>query len=365
MKIQDRVIRAARALLVNQETADADIAVQQALDEKVADRETNSLITAEVEQRIRETATNSLGGYGALQPYLDDPEIEEVWVNQPDELFYVRDGRVQKVSLQLSTEQIRTISFALLKDSGRRVDRVTPFADAALPDGSRLHIVVPDITAKHWSINLRKFPNKILGLSDLVKRKSLTVKQAKFLAEAVIDGKNILVSGATQAGKTTLLCALIAELPQTTRLVTCEETFEIRSELQDRVSMQTRQPNLEGQGEIPLRRLVKEALRMRPDRLVIGEVREAESFDLLIAMNSGLPGICTIHANSAQNALTKLCTLPLLAGPNITSDFVSATVIDCIDLIVHLENGPHGRRVKEICRVQSIDGTPRALEVRP
>jgi len=175
-----------------------------------------------------------------------------------------------------------------------------------------------------------------------------------------------LVSGATQAGKTTMLCALLDEVSQRERIITVEETFEIRTRATDWVAMQTRAPNLEGVGEINLRRLVKEALRMRPGRIVVGEVREAESFDLLIALNSGLPGLCTIHANSASDAVAKLCTLPLLAGANISSSFVNPTVASCIDLVVHCRMLPSGKRVvQEIVSVQ-WDGKKISLgEVQP
>jgi pilus assembly protein CpaF len=172
-----------------------------------------------------------------------------------------------------------------------------------------------------------------------------------------------LVSGATQAGKTTMLCALIAETNPAKRLVTVEETFEIRAVNFDWVALQTRQANLEGRGEVTLRRLVKESLRMRPELLIVGEVREAESLDMLIALNSGLPGLCTIHANSAAEAVQKLCTLPLLAGSNISADFVKATVGACIDIVVHCEMQADGKRkVREIAAV-SFDSAKQSVAV--
>ena len=312
-----------------------------------------------------ESATTAQGmleltGLGVLQPFLDDASIEEIWFNRPDELFLARAEGVTRHAVPLSAETIRTLIFRMLRATGRRVDRSLPFVDAALPDGSRLHVVIPDITASNWSVNIRKFPAKSYSLADLVRFGSVTQAQAVYLSEAVRKGENILISGATHSGKTTVLCALLTELATDTRLVTCEETFEIRTHLHDWVAMQTRQPNLEGIGEIPLRRLVKEALRMRPGRLVIGEVREAESLDLLIAMNSGVPGLCTIHANDAAAALTKIRTLPLLAGPNISSEFVSATVAQSIDLIVHCTNGQEqGRRIGTIARVHTdASGAP-------
>src|SRR4051812_5911773 len=172
--------------------------------------------------------------------------------------------------------------------------------DASLPDGSRLHVVIPDITRSHWAVNIRKFVARASRLEHLVELGSLSPQAASFLAAAVASGLNILVSGATQAGKTTLLNCLAASIGSRERVVTVEEIFELRLPLRDVVALQCRQPNLEGTGEIPLRRLVKEALRMRPDRLIVGEVREAESLDMLIALNSGLPGnmSSTIHVYS-------------------------------------------------------------------
>jgi pilus assembly protein CpaF len=233
----------------------------------------------------------------------------------------------------------------MLRSTGRRLDRSTPFVDASLADGSRLHVVIPDITKSNWSINVRKFPERIIDLQELVASKTLTIEQQTTLVNAVRDGKNILVSGATQSGKTTLLCALLNEISSNQRIISVEETFELKIMKPDWVAMQTRQANLEGIGEVTLRRLIKEALRMRPNRLIVGEVREAESLDLLIALNSGLPGACTIHANSARDAILKLCTLPLLAGQNISSDFVNPTVGNAIDLVVHCTLNADGTRV--------------------
>jgi pilus assembly protein CpaF len=181
---------------------------------------------------------------------------------------------------------------------------------------------------------------------------SITVQASRFLEASMAAGLNVIVAGGTQAGKTTLLNSLAASIPGRERVITCEEVFELRLPLPDVVPMQTRQPNLEGTGEIPLRRLVKEALRMRPDRIIVGEVRQEECLDLLIALNSGLPGMCSIHANSAREAIVKLCTLPLLAGENVGHAFVVPTVASCVDLVVHVAKDASGhRRVREIVAV--------------
>jgi pilus assembly protein CpaF len=310
------------------------------------------------ELELRQSAENHLFGFGKLQPLLDDPEIEEIWINGPTEVFVAKSGKTIKVQLDLEAGEISGLVERMLRPTGRRLDRSSPFVDASLPDGSRLHVVIPDITSRHWSVNIRKFPQRILSMDDLVALGSMSADVAAFLVEKLRAGANILVSGATQAGKTTLLCALIASLDASERIVTVEETFEIRSNNSDWVAMQTRQPNLEGKGEISLRRLIKESLRMRPSRLIVGEVREAEALDLLIALNSGLPGLCTVHANSTLDALLKISTLPLLAGNNISMDFIRPTVAACIDYVVHCSlNSDGNRKVSEIRAVTGFDGS--------
>lgn len=295
---------------------------------------------------------DDLTGFGPLQRFLDDPEVEEIWINSPDKVFISRDGTSELTTLVLSDTDVYELIEKMLRTSGRRVDLSQPFVDASLPDGSRLHVVLPDITRRHPSVNIRKFIKKTRSLDDLVRTGSLTSSAARFLDAAVKAGANIVVSGATQAGKTTMLNALAGSIPARERVISCEEVFELAIPTRDWVPMQCRQASLEGTGEVTLRDLVKEALRMRPTRIVVGEVRQAESFDLLIALNSGLPGMGTIHANSARTAVTKLCTLPLLAGPNIGSEFVTPTVAAALDLVVHLAlNADGSRRIVEIAAV--------------
>lgn len=300
---------------------------------------------------------DEVSGFGALQKYLDDPEVEEIWINAPQGVFISRRGISELTPTLLTADEVSDLIERMLRTSGRRVDLSSPFVDATLPDGSRLHVVLPDITRAHPAVNIRKFITRTRSLRDLVANGTLSEKAAIFLDAAVIAGANIVVSGATQAGKTTMLNALTGSIPARERVITCEEVFELAVPARDWVAMQCRQPSLEGTGEITLRQLVKEALRMRPSRLIVGEVREAECFDLLVAMNSGLPGLGSIHANSARSAVTKLCTLPLLAGPNIGSTFVTPTVAGSIDLIVHLRLDRDGQR-----RVEEIAAIPGGLE---
>lgn len=298
-----------------------------------------------------------VAGYGPLQAYLDDPTVEELWINAPDRVFVARGGVAERTPLTLTDTAVRDLVERMLQSSGRRVDLSQPFVDASLPDGSRLHVVIPDITRRHWAVNIRKFLPAFRDLGRLVAAGSLDPAAAGLLRDAMVGGRSVLVSGATHAGKTTLLGALIASCPPEQRIVTVEETFELAVAAPDIVSLQGRQPSLEGTGEVTLRRLVKEALRMRPDRLVVGEVRDAEALDLLLALNTGVPGAATIHANSAREALGKLAALPLLAGRNIDSAFVQPAVAASVDLVAHCERDATGaRRVVEIVAPTGVEG---------
>lgn len=283
-------------------------------------------------------------GFGVLQPYLDDPSVEEIWINAPDRIFVARAGLSERLDLEIGPEAVRGLVERMLRPTGRRIDVSQPFVDASLPDGSRLHVAIPDITRTHWSVNIRKFAASIRTLDHLVQAGALSGEAAEYLTDCVTQGNSILVSGATQAGKTTFLNALLDAVPARERIVTVEETFELSLHRDDVVGLQCRGPSLEGTGEVTLRRLVKEALRMRPDRIVVGEVRGAEALDLLIALNSGLPGMCSIHAKSAEQALVKLSTLPLLEGRNVDASFVLPTVAGTIDVVVHLERSVTGHR---------------------
>jgi pilus assembly protein CpaF len=330
--------------------------VRRLVEDAVADYDERSLSgqlppLADVADTVRQVL-DEVAGFGPLQAYLDDSEVEEVWVNEPGKVFVARAGVHELTTTILTAQDVRDLVERMLKSSGRRVDLSTPFVDAMLPDGSRLHVVIPDITREHWALNVRKFTVRASCLEDLVALDTVTPQAARFLEASVAAGLNILVSGGTQAGKTTLLNCLTAAIPPRERVITCEEVFELKVPLRDVVAMQCRQPSLEGTGEVPLRRLVKEALRMRPNRIVVGEVRQAESLDLLIALNSGMPGMASVHANSAREALTKLCTLPLLAGENVSSRFVVPTVASSIDLVVQIGTDGDGvRRVREVVAV--------------
>jgi pilus assembly protein CpaF len=293
-----------------------------------------------------------VSGFGPLQRFLDDPEVEEIWVNDPSRVFVARNGRHELTNVILSRTEVQELVERMLKSSGRRVDLSQPFVDAMLPAGHRLHVVLEGISREFAAVNIRKFVLKAARLSDLVRLGSLPTGAARFLEAAVLAGQNIVVAGGTQTGKTTMLNCLAAAIPGGDRIISAEEVFELRFSHPDWVAMQTRQAGLEGTGEVTLRDLVRETLRMRPTRIIVGEVRAAECLDLLLALNAGLPGLATLHANSAREALVKLCTLPLLAGENISARFVVPTVASSVDLVVHLGIDVDGvRRVNEIVAV--------------
>ena len=301
-----------------------------------------------------------------IENLLQDSSIEEIWVNSPSKIFVSRNGVSQRLDLEVKSEEISLWVERMMLNSNRRLDMSQPFVDATLKDGSRLHVVIPDIVQEHWSVNVRKHMQQIGSIADLVNLKVLKSEAAQYLSDAVKNGQSIIVSGGTGAGKTTFLNCLLNETATNERVITCEEVFEISVKNQDWVAMQTRPASIEGVGEITLRNLIKEALRMRPERLVLGEVRQAECFDLLLALNSGHPGMATIHANSSEEAVLKLCTLPLLAGSNVTSSFVVPMVANAVDLIVHIKKFSDGtRKVASISKLSGkvFDSLPEAIRI--
>ncbi|HET8614353.1 MAG TPA: ATPase, T2SS/T4P/T4SS family [Actinomycetales bacterium] len=336
-------------------------AARALVDKVVADYDERSLrggLPAIHDRRdVAQVVWDTVAGFGPLQRFLDDPDVEEIWINEPGKVFVARHGVPELTTTILTHDEVRDLVERMLKISGRRVDLSSPFVDATLPDGSRLHVVIPDVTRDAWAVNVRKFVVKASRLEDLVRLGTLPGPAARFLEASVVAGLNILVSGGTQAGKTTLLNCLAGAVPNHERIVTCEEVFELQIRARDVVAMQCRQPSLEGTGEITLRRLVKESLRMRPSRIVVGEVRQEESLDMLLALNSGLPGMGTVHANSAREALVKMCTLPLLAGDNVSARFVVPTVASSIDLVVQVALEADGRR-----RVREVVAVPGRVE---
>ena len=290
--------------------------------------------------------------YGYLADLLEDPTVEEIIVIGGERTFVVRDGVKELVNDVVSTADVRRIADQLLAGTGRRVDLASPIVSAQLPNGSRVHITGPPVThPDRMNIQIRKFVVSAADLDDLVGRDAMSSSAASTLRRAITEDRTILVAGAPGAGKTTLVNCLLREVSPSLRVVTCEEVFEIEVDLPDMTQMQTRDVGLDGGAEISLRDLVREALRQRPDRIVVGEVRGAEALDLLMALNAGCSGLATIHANSGRDALEKLVSYGVLAGDNVAIDFLRRTVASVIDLVVFLKRSASHRHVAEILRV--------------
>jgi pilus assembly protein CpaF len=344
--------------ITRERALDEGLSLSSAISGVLDDRVERGLVAENQESLIRNELHRNLSGFAFLQPYLDDADIEEVWINRPGEIWVAKNGEHQRLEVEFTSEELQTQLERLIRASGRRLDRTTPFVDAQLGNGYRLHAVIPDITREHASLNIRKFSKSVIKLDDLVSGDVLTRWQSEYLQQELNRGANVLISGATQAGKTTLLSALISSLKTSERVVSVEDTFELRCLLPDWVALQTRPASSEGRNEIDLRRLVRETLRMRPTRLVVGEVRGAEALDMLIAMNSGIPGLCTLHANSTEEAVTKIQTLPLRAGGNISSEFLTSVIKSSLNLFVHCERTSSGQR-----KIASIMKLSSALEL--
>ena len=302
-----------------------DPAAVRALIERAIDRHVPDLLPA-ARAQIEADLMDDICGLGPLQVLMDDPSVEEIWINAASRVFVARGGVAELTSLILTDEDVRALVERMLHHSGRRLDLSSPFVDAMLAGGERLHVVIPPVTGSSWSVNIRKHIQRARTLEDLVAVEMVAAPMRDFLSAAVSCGLSVLVSGGTQAGKTTLLRALAGELPRSRRVISCEEVFELGLANWDHVAMQTRPAGAEGTGEITLRDLVRESLRMRPEYLIVGEVRGPEALDLLVALNAGVPGMATVHANSAREALDKLSILPLLAGENVTTAFVTPTL---------------------------------------
>ena len=294
---------------------------------------------------------------GFLEPLLADEDVEEIIVLGGQRTFVVKGGHKELVLDAVDSRTVRRIADQLLAGTGRRLDLSSPIVSAQLADGSRVHITGPPVThPDRLNIQIRKFVPSVDRVEALVETGTLSEGAASLLTEAVRSNKTVLVAGAPGAGKTTLVNCLLAHMPPEQRLVTCEEVFEVRTDHPDVTQMQTREAGLDGGGSIDLRRLVREALRQRPDRIVVGEVRGAEALDLLLALNAGCSGLATLHANSAADALEKLVGYCVLAGENISTRFVRSSLASVVDLVVFIRRHPDRRVVEEIASVRSSRG---------
>lgn len=342
--------------------------VRAIIDAEVAAHErravtTNSPLLLDPEA-IRRRLFDSVFGLGVLQPLMADPRVEEIIVNGPQRVFTIRDGHKQQVhGLYFENDdELRQLVKRIVSSAGRRLDEASPMVDVRLRDGSRLNAIISPASTRWTSITIRKFVLRAQSLDQLVQLGALSTAAAEFLDAAVQAGLNILVSGPTGSGKTTLLNALGASIVGLEeRVITVEEVPELVLDrrLPDCVALQVRGKNVEGVGEITIRDLVRNALRMRPTRIIVGEVRGAEALDMLLAMNTGHEGsLTTIHGNSPRDALDRLATLAMMAGERLGSDELVRMVSRTIELVVQLRVTARtgDRRVESIFEVTGVDG---------
>ena len=298
---------------------------------------------------LRETV-----GLGPLEELLADDEVEEVMVNGHETVYVERRGRIERSEVRFDSEQaLRDAIERILAPVGRRVDELSPMADARLADGSRVNVVIPPLAVDGPALSVRRFTAARPGPDELVASGTLTEELRDLLAEAVSGRRSILVSGGTGSGKTTLLNALSAWIDAGERVVTIEDAAELRLRQPHVVRLESRPASVEGRGEVTIRDLLRNALRMRPDRIVIGEVRGAEALDLLTALNTGHDGaLSTVHANSPEDALRRVETLALMAGVGLPHEAIREQLARGVDLVVHMARGPAGaRHVTEVAEV--------------
>ncbi len=298
-------------------------------------------------------------GFGPIQPLLDDDSVTEIMVNGPNRVYAERGGKLVRVNIKFQdNNHVQRIIERILAPLGRRVDESSPMVDARLPDGSRVNAVIPPLAIDGPSITIRKFSKAPLTVEDLIRFGSFTEEFAQFIEAAVISRLNIIVSGGTGSGKTTLLNVLSSFIPSDDRIITIEDSAELQLRQEHVVRLETRPPNIEGRGEVSIRDLVINSLRMRPDRLVIGECRGGEALDMLQAMNTGHDGsMSTAHSNSPRDTLTRLETMVLMAGMELPLRAIRQQIASAVDIIVHVERMRDGsRRVVYCTEVVGMEG---------
>jgi pilus assembly protein CpaF len=344
-------------LFKSQTTEDLSERVTRAVTEQlVLDR---TPLTREERRKIIREISDDILGYGPLEPFLRDDSVTEIMVNRADRIYVERLGKIERTGAAFADNaHLLRIIDKIVSQIGRRVDESSPMVDARLPDGSRVNAIIPPLSLKGPTLTIRKFSRDPYTINDLISFGTITPKAAQFLAACVKGKLNILISGGTGTGKTTTLNAMSAFVPGDERIVTIEDAAELQLQQEHVITLESRPPNIEGQGEIRIRELVRNALRMRPDRIIVGEVRGAETLDMLQAMNTGHEGsLTTIHANSPRDALSRLETLVMTAGVELPLRAIREQISSAFDLLVQITRLVDGSRrithVTEVLRMES------------
>jgi pilus assembly protein CpaF len=346
--------RRAEAAAGNSDPLPLSAAVEELVDADAA------ILEPATRARLRELILREAVGLGPLEELLADPAVEEVMVNGHDRIYVERGGRIERADVRFGSEQaLRDAIERILTPLGRRVDELSPMADARLEDGSRVHVVIPPLAVDGPSMSIRRFSAMRPGPRELVELGTITAELHDQLAAAVAARRSILVSGGTGSGKTTLLNALSAFIDQGERVITIEDAAELQLRQPHVVRLESRPANVEGRGRVTIRELLRGALRMRPDRIVIGEVRGGEALDLLMALNTGHEGaLSTVHANSPEDALRRIETLALMAGVGLPHEAIREQLGRGLDLVIHLARLSDGsRRVVEVAEVVRTAGS--------
>lgn len=343
--------------LFDPDTADLEQQVRKTLQAVLVQQETP--LTSADRTRIAQEIADEILGYGPLEPFLRDPEITEIMVNGPDQIYVEREGRLHPVAGHFTDDgHLRRTIEKIVARVGRRVDESSPMVDARLPDGSRVNAVIPPVAIDGSTLTIRKFSADPFTADDLITFGTMSRQVADFLAGCVRGRLNILVSGGTGSGKTTTLNVLSSSIPADERIITIEDAAELQLHQDHVLRMEYRPPNIEGRGEISIRDLVRNSLRMRPDRIVVGEVRDAAALDMLQAMNTGHDGsITTVHSNAPRDALLRLETMVLMAGFDLPVRAIREQISSAIDMIVHQARMRDGsRKITHITEVAGMEG---------
>ena len=331
--------------------------IEEALEEIYQQSELN--LEKELKESIFVEVLDEVQGYGPIQSLLKDPTITEVMVNGPKQIYIERGGKLEKTNITFEdNDHVIKIIEKIVAPLGRRIDKDTPTVDARLPDGSRVNAVVPPVAIDGPSITIRKFAEEKLTIDDLIKFGSITQTAANFMELCVLGHLNVIISGGTGAGKTTLLNILSGFIPKTERIVTIEDSAELQLHQEHVVRLETKPPDIEKENEVTIRDLVRNALRMRPDRIVVGEVRGGETIDMLQAMNTGHDGsLTTLHANTPRDALSRLETMAMMSGMDLPVRVIREQIASAVDVIVQQSRFPDGtRKITYITEVAGMEG---------